>query len=139
MPISAARREVMRQPLRRALATLLLVTQAMPSVGCTRWEPKTQVTPKTISEASGHSIRVHLADGTTYHAQDHRLVGDSLATLTITGAQRQTSRVVPLDSVSAMDVKTANTGATIGLIGGIVAAVVVVSVIAWQDVDYFGD
>jgi hypothetical protein len=126
----------MHASFRRPIATLLLVLQAVQLAGCSSWRPVPELTPSTPAEVQGQALRIHLSDGSTHYAKEHRFVGDSLIALNTSATGESQRRAIALSDIASLEAEDYSAGKAV-LIGGVVAGVLVITgVIVYSSSDW---
>ena len=129
----------MKPHIRSLTCVVLLAAQLL--TGCTSWQV-VEVSPRALVD-SAHVTRMQVTErgGAKYIIDTPRLVGDSLTgsafredyvnRVTMQSGQRVVAaRHVPLAAINQVAVRKPSSGATAGLVVGIVAVVVVVGAAA---------
>jgi hypothetical protein len=121
---------VARRPLARRLITLRIacgIVVLLDTTGCMSWHAVPPASERTAGDATYPRARVVLRDGTTLSLTDVTIRPDSV--IGFAGAER-TRVAVAQPQVERVETRDVSMGRTLGLVGGVLAVLVLAALIA---------
>ena len=105
------------------------------STACSSWHAQSQPAPEVLAANEGRAVRVLLQDGSSLQLNRARMLGDTLAGYTVSGADTTEWRLAP-DRIRGLEVRKGDPGATTVLVivgvGAVIGAASLAAMSSWD-------